>query len=56
MKTQLEDYELDLLKEAVETDLKEFDPTMFDNPNEVFEMLNQILDKIEFHRNGLKIK
>jgi len=56
MKTQLEDYELYYLKEAVKSDLKEFDQTMFDNPNEVFEMLHQILEKLQLQEIDLQIK
>ena len=56
MKTQLENYEIDYLKAAVKSDLKEFDQTMFDNPNEVFEMLHQILEKLELQKIDLQTK
>lgn len=56
MKTKLENYELYYLKEAVKSDLKEFDQTMFDNPNEVFEMLHQILEKLQLQEIDLQTK
>ena len=56
MKTQLEDYELDLLIEAVESDIKEFDATLFKKPKEVWQMLYEILKKLELQKIDLQIK
>ena len=53
MKTQLKNYEIDYLKAAVESDLKKFDQTQFDNPKEVIVMLNIILEKLELQKIDL---
>ncbi len=56
MKTQLENHELDLLIEAVESDIKEFDATLFKKPKEVWQMLIIILEKLELQKIDLQIK
>ena len=56
MKTQLENYEIDLLIDLLKRDTKEFSKELFDNPKEVWEMLIIILEKLELQKIDLQTK
>ena len=56
MKTQLENYEIDLLIDLLKTDTKEFSKELFDNPKEVWEMIIIILEKLELQKIDLQTK
>ena len=56
MKTQLENHELDLLIDLMLRFIKEYNETLYDNPEEVLGMIETIKEKLELQKIDLQIK